>query len=459
MKKLILLFFVSITNITFAQERQIAFDPDGKIDVITASIEKKLLRFTVYEGFKEARLFQQNDTVFILEILYRPESTLIRAKEVLDLAQVNQLREEIYTTLKAKAPTVFIDQTGRSSLIAISSAVGLGYYGPAVLTLLDPDNEGFGFGMYMLSAAGGFAVPYFLTRNKEVTEAEFIMAGYGQTRGILHGMLLPLMFDEEPHFKTHFALGLVGSIAESIGGYQWAKKKQFNVGQAFTIGTYGDFGMGIGMGLAHSFGLYDSSSTNFAVAASAYIGAAGGLILGNHLSKKDYYTFGDAWMLSSAGVLGAYLPFSLLSILPDLDPRAFTFAASLGAAGGLLVGDRIAQKYDFSNRQGIYIGLSEMAGGLVGAGVGFLLSGMTFQNHDFLESENMAQVVAICSGLGALAGFGLSVSNFSKIENLEDSNLSFNFSINPVGLLNFTKSATDYSGRNNVPLLMGSVRF
>jgi len=63
-----------------SQEKQVSLDLEGKIITLNASTERKLKLFTEYRGFQDARLWQTSDTTYVLEILYQPEGSQMRAR-------------------------------------------------------------------------------------------------------------------------------------------------------------------------------------------------------------------------------------------------------------------------------------------------------------------------------------------------------------------------------------------
>lgn len=430
-----------------SQEKQVAMDNSGKITVIDKTLEIKLRMFTEYPGFKEARLYETGENSYILEISYQPEKTALRVKKEMDGLMVLEFRNQVSETIKTRSPNALLDQSGRSSFLITSALISSLYYGTAISEILDLENYAT---TSLLTAGAGFFVPYALTKNIEFTMGEATLAVYGQTRGMLHGAMLPLLFDSNTEYRVALGLGLAASIGETMLGYRWAKKNKFSEGQAFATGIYSDFGMAIALGATHALGLYEYNDYEANVAAlSTLAGAAGGFWLGNKLAKKDYYTSGDGIVLGGAGFLGAFLPMSLMSVAEPENPRWYTLAGTLGAVGGLMIGDYIVKKYDFSIRQGIYIYLSETAGALVGMGVGYALG----------SASDNPSTMAVLTGLGALAGFSFMARNYMKDINKEDSNLSFNLSLNPMGLMSMTGKSNTLTGLQGAPLVMGSIRF
>jgi hypothetical protein len=366
--------------------------------------------------------------------------------------EVNELRHSITNKIKLKAPNSLTDQSGRTALLIVSTLVGAQYYGTTISALMSEGTFDSSVGAYLLTAGASFYVPYALTRKMEITQGQALMAIYGQTRGIAHGALLPVLFSTEPDYKVTLSLGMAASIAEGILGYRWAKKENFSVGRAGAIGTFGDFGMGIGIGSAYTLGLLDGTAGSNMSALSILAGGAIGTYAGYRISRNDYYTEGDLFALQGAGLLGAYLPASLLYVLgAENSPKLITLSATLGAVGGLYFGDKLALKQDFSNRQGVFIMLSQFAGALTGMGLGYLID-----SSDGSDFNRTGKSIALLTGLGWLAGYGIAVKNFSKEINKEDAKLSLNLQLNPLGLLNNSRGN---ALNMNMPLLMGSIRF
>jgi hypothetical protein len=286
-------------------------------------------------------------------------------------------------------------------------------------------------------------LPYLLTNNKEITEAQAYSSFYFQSRGIAYGWALPYLFVNAESGYPGAAVSLVTSLAGAVAGYKIAKDKNLTTEHVFTMGVYGDYGMLNGISAAHWLGAFDSKYASRLVPLTFLASSAAGLIIGNNIAKKGYYTQGDASVLGSTAILGAYLPVAALTAFsPDSDNgKIYTLAASLGSIGGLYIGDKIAQKYDFSNRQGVIISLAELAGGLTGFGVGSLLN----------QGEPNA-VNAITAGLGALAGLYFMTKNYTKDKNQEDKNLSFRINFNPMGLASVK---SNYA----TPMVNASIRF
>jgi F0F1-type ATP synthase assembly protein I len=449
------LFLVFSTFTLTAQEKQVAFDHSGKIRIVDALLAEKINYFMEYTGFHEALLFQQNDSVYVLEVSTLQGGEIYRTRIKLSKEDTELLRNDISVKLQEYSPKSLLNQEGRTQLLLINSILSYSFYGMAASTILTDD---FNAAIYLISAGAGFLGPILMTRDKEVTMSQAIMTGYGQSRGILHGMMLPVLLSKDPPYRLSLALGMAGSIAEGLIGFNWAKRNAINIGQATTIGFYGDLGMVLGLGATHALGFYEGNhdfNSNIA-AATVLIGGAGGLLFGKKLADKDYYSQGDIGMSSSLSLTGAYLPISIMSFIKPVNPRWFTAVGTLGAVGGLYLGDKLAQQYDFSARQSIFASLSMIGGGFIGAGIGHLID-ESANNSEWYDYDPKWLIFG--SALGAAAGLGLSLRNYTKDINKEHKDLSFRMQMNPLGFMNSQLTAGDPTGRTAIPILMGQLRF
>lgn len=453
----LLLTLLASTFFISAQEKQIAFEPTGKIWIIDEVLAAKLDYFTEYPDFKQALLFQENDSVFTLEITSGKQNENFRIRKNLTLADKEMMLSDIGERLKSNSPRSLLNQEGRTELLLINSMISYSFYGMAASAIFSTDD--INPAIYLLSAGTGFIAPMLMTRNKDVTKTQAIMTGFGQTRGILHGLLLPLLFSRNPDYRLTLGMGLAGSIGEALIGYNWARRNPVNPGQATTIGLYSDFGMMLGLGTAATMGVFEMSEekTPGLLALTTLAGAAGGMIYGHNLSKKDYYSQGDAMMTSNLFLTGAYLPLSILSTFDYFDYKLFTAVGTIGAVAGICAGDKLAQHFEFSNRQSMFSTLSMFGGGLLGAGIGYLIEDT--QNQDEYSYDFDPALTTILSAVGAVAGLGLSILNYTKDSNRENKDLSLKMMFNPAGLANSRLTANDPTGKNAIPLVMISGRW
>ena len=453
MKRLLLLtlLLIIITTKFWAQvEVQISPDADGKLEYISSDQENRLKLFPEYKDFIEARCFQLSDSSFAVEITYKENGVVKRAKKYYTLEAFQTFRNKVSTLITENAPETILNQEGRSRLLTVSTSVGLAYYGWAIPTSLQVDEGKVYLGMYMLSAGTSFFLPYAITRKQEVSPSQADLFIYGQTRGILHGYALSAVLIQDPDPTFASFIGVSASITEGILGYHWAKKEKMTRGDALTISLWGDFGMGIFAGTSFSTGLLDNDVLR-RLSATALLGAATGITAGNWMRNHYKYTAGDVYMQRSLGFLGAYVPVALSLVAELNDSKVIAGVATVGSLGGLTLGHYIAQKNHYTAGQGRLIALGQTAGGLLGLGAGYLVSS---------DNENGYKAWLVGSVIGAASGFALMNKLFASRKVKEkDKKQAFNFSLNPQGFLGLSQKYTLSDPRVAAPMFHASLRF
>ncbi len=269
MKNILFIIFVFLFNLYLelanAQEIQIPIDEEGKIEYIDSKLEQKLNLFTEYVNFREARLFQISNSLFVLEIYYRPQEKLFKKRLQFSLEEVSSFQQKVTARIKQQAPQAALDQSGRTKLIIGNMALSLGYYGWALPVALDFDGDGkLAVGLYMLTSSAGFFLPFSATKNIPVTNAASNLSFYGGTRGIVHGITLAYLFSKRPSDKSIIGAGMLVSIPEAISGFVIASRSNMSAGTAEVIGVGGDFGIGLGLGAAHLANFYEDNEQSAA---------------------------------------------------------------------------------------------------------------------------------------------------------------------------------------------------
>ncbi|MEM7655322.1 MAG: hypothetical protein AAF399_04270 [Bacteroidota bacterium] len=445
-----------------AQERQIALDDSQSLLVIDQKLEHKLNLFPEYEDFFQARMYQLPGEGYVLEITLKNKNQESRERILMDKPEMQAFRESVSQKLRLRAPDAVLDQSGRLELLLNSSAVGLGYYGWATPSVLDVQG-GRGFtGLYMLTAGTAIAAPFLLTREKEITKGQANLYGYGATRGIFHGMLLANILqnpdlssgsDWDKYIDRTFGLGILMSVGEGIAGYHIAKRYQWDRGTTATIGTYGDAGLGAASLFALTVAPDDANPR--LLYASALAGSAGGLFLGNKIAQKQSYSSGDAIVLKTSGALGALMPIMFLAAAEADDYRVYTGSALAGGLLGLTAGHYLTKKVDFNAGQGIMVTLGTAAGAGIGAGTGYLVA-------------DDSRATLVMGALGAAGGFLSTQSLMAKRAAIaRNPGVSFNLQLAPEGLASLSGKVTPQVGAANPfgldqpapPIVRASVRF
>jgi hypothetical protein len=402
-----------------AQEAQVPLDERGRVQTVDVSLARQLgLWVDEYPGFQEARLFRTADSSFVLEITTSRQGQISRQRVPMTADEVATLRSDVSARIAGRAPRVGVDQKGRYLLLGQTTLAGVGFYGWGVPYALDTNDATSG-GLYLVTAGASFFLPFLLTQNQPVSYGMANLSRYGITRGAAHGLLLHNLFlgddDEEPvpvctggdvcyvagpdddDDRRRVAFALLGSVAEGVAGYAWARGEQMSAGTANTITLGGDFGLLWGLGAAYLGGTEDIGTRSTAVVALP--AAALGLVAGHSLAAHRDYVWGDADVLYTAGLLGAYAGGAAVALVDDDAGRGITAAAILGSAAGLYFADQLVTETDFTVGQSTLNRLGTLAGALAGASIGVMA-----------DDEKVALAG---SALGALAGFGITYATLA----------------------------------------------
>ena len=376
------------------EEVQVALDEDGQVDEVDRELARRLgLFLDEYPQLRVVRLYDVEQDGFVLEITLRRDERTARQRVHLTAAEVRELRSRVSRALARNAPEVTLNQDGRFLLLGTATALGVSFYGGAVPVIFDIDSGRLALAAYMFTAGTSFVGPYLYTKTRPVTYGMANAGFWGATRGISHGFLLanalrpdveevpdgalrdPARDDGNIDERVDFALGMGVSIAEGLGGYVWAHRTGMTPGAAHTIGNFGDFGTA----WAGELLMITRSENSQVNAATTLAGAVSGIFAGAKLAPSLPYTWGDAEIQRTAhalgGVHGAVVFDWFFGQNPTENDIRYLGALLLaGSAAGTWGVDRVLDGHDFSVGEGILTELGTVAGGLLGLGVGVLLS-------------------------------------------------------------------------------------
>ncbi len=420
-----ILLIGSISEIK-AQEVQVPIDEEGKIKVIDRELERELNLFPEYENFQKAWIFKVSDTLYTLEVFYQSKGELLKSRFLLSKEKFDNFRHKVTQRKKALFPRMALNQEGRVELLVGTTVLSLGYYGWAVPLICDVEDSKELVALYMLTGGSGFFIPFWMTENIPVSYAESRLSVYGGTRGILHGILFSnLFYGKGVEERRAVAAGMVGSLLEGTTGFVIAHKFKMSSGIAEVISVGGDFGLGIGWGTTI---LADFSNESRPSALIKLLGSAGGLFFGKILSNTQEYTKGDAGVLRAMGLLGAYTPLAIVDALEVDNDKIYTAVSMVGSLIGLGLGNNIVKGKDFTTAQGSLVTLSSFAGGLFGAGLGYVASGS-------ISGVRLSTLLFTSSAFGAAGGFWLSYKTFRKTAKIPEESSSWNIDLRPMNLI------------------------
>jgi len=411
-----------------AQEVQVPLDRAGHIQRIDATLAKRLGTFADrYPGFTEARLFQSPDSTFTFEVTMARDGQTVRERVPMTPAGADSLRAQISLLIAEKAPHAGLNQEGRTLLVAGTTALGLAFYGWALPYSADVSDGTTATGLYLVTAASSFFLPFIATSGSNVTYGTTNHALYGTTRGIVHGILVyQLVVGNDDTSQGNVAAAAAGSVVEGIANYSWAQSAHLDAGAAQTIGSLGDVGLLEGLGFATLADDY-SDDRNSVAAAKLLGGAIAGLASGAVLVKHRDYSYGDAAVMRDAALLGVLGANMATDWFDPSDHNAYVAASMVGGLVGLAAGDRLVASTDFNVGQSVLIALGMVAGGSVGLGTSYL-----FQH----ESSDNSSVYLTSTMLGATLGFAATYRSFLRDARVgRATHSSWQIEMSPLGAL------------------------
>ena len=448
---LLLLLSAAGARSSRGQEVQVAFDEAGEIQVVGAELEDRLGLFPDYDDFVEARLYRMPGAEeYELVIQYRQGGRTLRDRRALTEGEVRDLRGRVRAGLASAGEQAGLDQEGRYKLLAATTLLGaeVGALLPAALSV---DSDRIAASVPLFGAAGGFAVPFLLTRNKSVTEAQATMTLYGGLQGNVHGLLLALLAsgNDLPEEGTAGAVALM-SAGQAAAGYALTDDWGLSAGTAEMMGFGSFFGTGLGAAVgALTVGSgFDEGNIRFA-AGTSLAGSVAGSYAGYSLAQTERFTQGDARLMARLGGFGTQVATNLLVLLDDVSVRAGAATLLSSSLAGLGAGRLMVRGRDFSRSQANIIWLGSLAGTLLGSAVA-------------IAADSSPNAALTLSTVGAGAGIALTYSLYQQEAKQSPAGPSvgvkqdaaggnWQFQLHPAGAL--TRLLSDRSARRMRPAL------
>ncbi|MGB9702983.1 MAG: hypothetical protein ACPL1A_09730 [Candidatus Kapaibacteriota bacterium] len=441
-KYLILLFIIISQKIIYSQERYIPIDSTNNIKTINQELEKNLGLFPEYINFQEAKLFQKNDSSFILEIYYTENGDLLKNRKEINEKQLSEIRAKIQEIISQKALNFNLNQEGRTFLITGTTLLSI-YYGYAFGNLVNAsDNVRGAIDLFTIGA--GFFVLFYLTKNSEVTYGMSNLAVGAGAIGLGVGYCLNDLAHISFELNDQYILPTLTSVSGILGGYYYAKENKVTEGKANAIVAMSVLGSLYFAGI--SYAIIGDNMTNNQISGSFLLGSMGGALLGNTLSNKYDYAPGDAAVFSTSTLLATAETAALLAVMKTQDTQTAVGIMVLGATFGGLRGNYLASTFDYSSAEGHYVALGTIGGWLFGSGVCLLAFNKA--------SDDALRFVPAVTVLFAELGFD--ITNYSIThkynkdlgDNYNTRKLDFNF--NPLGLTNNVREANKHL-KNQIP--------
>ncbi len=242
------------------------------------------------------------------------------------------------------------------------------YYGVSLVSILNA-NEASIVGIPFISAGLWQLGPAINPKKYDGIDYSVMRASNtGKFLGLAYGLAMGLALGGDSEDTGNLALGIstIGSITLGELAFQTQKKKHFSEGHIELMRHYGFLGPGISL-----LGLGASEVDNAnAIGAGLLAGGVAGLVIGNRISKKYDYTVGDVDVISSQTWIYTGLGATLVAGIVDNDgsPGLLMLPAAT-AIGGTVLAQKMVRGVYLTPEQGKSISLSSGAAALVGVGI------------------------------------------------------------------------------------------
>ncbi len=264
------------------------------------------------------------------------------------------------------------------------------YYGTTISVITNMDGAG-AVGVPLIMAGLWQLGPVINPKKYEnITPATIRAGNTGKFLGLGYGALLGVTVGGQSDNVGEFALGFsaIGSISLGEVAFQIQKKRPVSEGHIEMMRHYGFLGPGVAfLGL----GSTEPDNTNL-IAATILAGGVGGLLIGNQVAKKYDYTSGDVDAISSLTLITAGLGFTAAAESFDNgnSPGLLLIPAATAIAGTIW-GQKAVRGIRLSKRQGSTISLSSGGAALIGLGIVALT-----------ESDSPGVIIGVPSALALL---------------------------------------------------------
>ncbi len=252
---------------------------------------------------------------------------------------------------------------------AINVTYGV-YYGTSISIIGELDGAA-AVGIPLITGGLWLLGPALNAKKYEgITHTTLRAANTGKILGLAYGAALGLTLGGDNINTGKLALGLssVGSIVLGEIAFQTQKKKNTTDGKIELMRHYGFLGPGVGVSLLAATNVDNANL----IGAGLLAGGVGGLVIGSKVASKYDYSRGDVDAISSLGVISSGLGFSVIANVlensADVSNAIFLVPASFAVAG-TLIGQRQVKNIHLTKKQGSTINLSVTGAGLVGIGV------------------------------------------------------------------------------------------
>jgi len=265
------------------------------------------------------------------------------------------------------------------------------YYGASIVGVTGMDGAG-EVGVPLIMAGLWQLGPIFNPKKYENISQAIIRAGNtGKLLGLGYGAALGLAIGGESGDagKLALAFSTIGSISLGEIAFQRQKKTPISEGHIEMMRHYGFLGPGVAL---LGLGATEPENANL-IGATILAGGVGGLLIGNRVAKKYNYTSGDVDAISSLTLITTGLGFTAAaeSIVNGNGSASTLLIPAATAIAGTVFGQKAVRGVNLSKKQGSTISLSSGGAALIGLGIVAIA-----------ESDSPAVIIGVPSALALL---------------------------------------------------------
>jgi len=241
------------------------------------------------------------------------------------------------------------------------------YYGASIVAITEAESGGVIAGVPLIMAGLWQLGPVINAKKYENITLATVRAGNsGKILGLGYGLAAGLAIggDSDDTYKWALGLSTIGSITLGELAFQGQKKKQLSVGYVDMMRHYGFLGPSV-IGLGY-LAIDDNPNV---IGASLLAGGIGGLIIGSKVAKKYDYTSGDVDVISSLTLITAGLGATVAVESIDSETnRGLLLIPAATAIAGTVFGQRSVKGVHITRRQGSTLSLASGGAALIGLG-------------------------------------------------------------------------------------------
>jgi hypothetical protein len=329
------------------------------------------------------------------------------------------------------------------------------YYGASMVAIGELDGPA-ALGLPLITGGLWLMGPVVNPKRYEGITRTTVRAGHtGKFLGLIYGgaMGAALTGNTDNTSKMILGFSTLGSITMGEIGFQLQKKRNFSDGHVEMLRLYGILGPWISTSILISA---EENDPNI-VGASILAGGAAGLLVGNAISKRYDYTRGDVDAISSLALISTGIGFTFMAeSFETNDNNTLFLIPAASSIVGTLWGQKIVKGAYLTKKQGSTISFSTAGAALIGLGFAALI-----------ESESPGLTLGLSSGL-ALLTHQLVFYNYKRdnlirgFQGRERRNSRFHFSmnVNPENyLINQKLPFREYNPRTNAQVANPLVKF